>query len=110
MRIRIDLASLTVGCKFTVFALFYFVVKGNFPRTSSSGAYIWRGDLTEGFFALPLLGGLYLEGIIHEGAYFRNFCGISGSAFTVSTLFLLIRCEQTHSVTTFSQEINSKTL
>ena len=73
MRIRIDLASLTVGCKFTVFALFYFVVKGNFPSTSSSGAYIWRGDLTEGFLRYRFWGGLYLEGLIHGGAYFRNF-------------------------------------
>ena len=42
--------------------------------------------------------------------FFFEFYGISGSAFTVSTLFLLIRYEQTHSVTTFSQDINSKTL
>ena len=35
--------------KFTVFALFYFVFEGNFPNTSPRGAYIWRGDLTEGF-------------------------------------------------------------
>ena len=35
--------------KFTVFALFYFVCEGNFPGTSPWGAYIWRGDLTEGF-------------------------------------------------------------
>ena len=31
------------------------------------GAYIWRGDLTEGFLRY-LFGGL-----IHGGAYFRNF-------------------------------------
>ena len=36
------------------------------------GAYIRRGDLTEGFF-FTSLGGLYLEGLIHGGAYFRNF-------------------------------------
>ena len=34
----------------TVLALFYFVFEGNFPSTSpGGGAYIWRGDLTEGF-------------------------------------------------------------
>ena len=38
-----------VGIKFTVFALFYFVFEGNFPSTSPRRAYIWRGDLTEGF-------------------------------------------------------------
>ena len=45
----IDWASLIVGSKFTVFALFYFAFEGNFPSTSPWGAYIWTGDLTEGF-------------------------------------------------------------
>ena len=36
------------------------------------GAYIWRGDLTVGFYVTNL-GGLYLEGPIHGGAYFQNF-------------------------------------
>ena len=69
MRLKIDWASLIVGSKFTVFALFYFVFEGNFPSTSPRGAYIWRGDLTEGFFTLPVWGayvwrGLYMEGLI----------------------------------------------
>ena len=67
MRFKIDWASLIVGSKFTVSALFYFVVEGNFLSTSLPGAYIWRGDLTEGFlryrFGGPIVG----------GAYFRNF-------------------------------------
>ena len=49
LRFKIDWASLIVGSKLTVFALFYFVSEGNFPSASSRGAYIWRGDLT-GFF------------------------------------------------------------
>ena len=66
---KIDWASLIVGSKFTVFALFYFVFEGNFPSTSPRGAYIWRGDLTEVFFALPRWGayiwrGLYMKGLI----------------------------------------------
>ena len=74
MRFKIDWASLMVGSKFTVFALFYFVFEGNFPRTSPRGAYIWKGDLTEDFSRYPFnLGGLYLEGLIHGAAYFRNF-------------------------------------
>ena len=36
------------------------------------GAYIRRGDLTEGFLRYEF-GGLYLEWLIHGGAYFRNF-------------------------------------
>ena len=39
---------------------------------SPGGAYIWRGDLREGFLRYEF-GGLYLEGLIHGGAYFRNF-------------------------------------
>ena len=70
MRFKIGWASLIVGSKYIVFALFYFVLEGNFPGTSPRGAYIWRSDLTEGFLRSGL-GGLYLEGLIHGGAYFR---------------------------------------
>ena len=72
MCFKIDWASLKVGSKFTVFALFYFVFEGNFRSTSPRGAYIWRGDLTEAF-RVTSLGGLLLEGLIHGGAYFQNF-------------------------------------
>ena len=63
LRFKIDRASLIVGSKFTVFALFYFVFEGNFPSTSPQGAYIWREDLTEGFlryrFGWLIFGGAY---------------------------------------------------
>ena len=63
---KIDWASLIHGSKFTVFRLFHSVFDGNFLSTSPPGAYIWRGDLTEAFFALPVWGayiwrGLYME-------------------------------------------------
>ena len=65
MRFKIDRASLIVGSKFTVFTLFYFVFEGNFPSTSPRGAYIWRGDLTEGFCATGL--GAYIwRGLFSE--------------------------------------------
>ena len=60
MRFKIDWASLIPGRRFTVFALFYFAFEGG-------GAYIWRGDLTEGFL------GYECGGLIFGGAYFRNF-------------------------------------
>ena len=66
LRFKIDWASLIVGSKFTVFALFYFVFEGNFPSTSPRGAYIWRGDLMEGFLRYEF------GGFIFIGAYFRN--------------------------------------
>ena len=67
MRFKIDWASLIVGRKFTVFALFYFVFEGNFPSTSPRGVYIWRGDLTKGFLRWRF------GGLIDGGAYFSNF-------------------------------------
>ena len=70
MRFKINWASDIVGSKFTVFALFFFVYVGNFPSTSPRGAYIWRGDLTEGCLRYRF-GGLNLEGLIMmEGLIF----------------------------------------
>ena len=68
MHFKIDCAILIVESKFTILALFYFVFEGNFPSTSpGGGAYIWRGDLTEGFLRYRF------GGLIFGGAYFRNF-------------------------------------
>ena len=47
-------------------------IRGQIPSTSPPGAYIRRGTLTAGFFALRFWD-LYLEGLTHGGAYFRNF-------------------------------------
>ena len=74
MHFKINWASLIVGSKFTVFAMFYFVFEGNFPCTSSWGAYIWRSDLMEGFlhyrFGGLIFGGAYtwFGGLIFGGA------------------------------------------
>ena len=69
LRFKINWASLIVGSKFTILALFHFVFEGNFPSTSPRGAYIWRGDLMEGFLhyrfrGLKLGGAYYMEGLI----------------------------------------------
>ena len=61
---KIDRASLIVGSKFTVFALFYFV----FVKYKPPGAYL-EGRFNGGFFALLDWGayiwrGLYMEGLI----------------------------------------------
>ena len=79
MRFKINWASLIVGSKCTVLALFYFVFEGNFPSTSPRRVYIWRGDLTEGFLRYRFGGayiwrGLYTEGLIFGILrYFSNF-------------------------------------
>ena len=49
-----------------IYSLFYFVFEGNFQVQAPRGAYIWRGDLTEGFLRYEF------EGLVHGGAYFRN--------------------------------------
>ena len=59
MRFKIDWASLIVGRKFTVFALFYFVFEGNFSSTSPR-VLIFGGAISR----VTGLGRLYLEGLI----------------------------------------------
>ena len=85
MRLKIDWASLKVGSKFTVLALFYFVFEGmQFPSTSLWEAYIWRGDLTEGFLRYEL-GGLLFGAAYTWRGLFSEFYGIleKESLFTV---------------------------
>ena len=59
MRLKIDWASLIVGRKFSVYALFYFVFEGNLPISSPprglifGGAYTWRGLFSE-FYGMAL--------------------------------------------------------
>ena len=52
LRLKIDWATLIVGRKFIVFALFYFVVEGDFQVQAPRGlifvgAYTWRGLFSE---------------------------------------------------------------
>ena len=42
LRFKFDWASVIVGRKFTVFALFYFVFESNFQVPAPEGAYVWR--------------------------------------------------------------------
>ena len=73
LRFKIYWASLIVGRKFTVFPLIVLLcIWGQFPNTTTGGAYIWRGDLTKGSLRYEF-GSLYFAGLIHGGAYFRNF-------------------------------------
>ena len=61
------LGLLVMGRKFTIFALLYFEFEGKFQVQATRGAFIRRGDLTEGFLRYDF------EGLIFGGAYFRNF-------------------------------------
>ena len=73
MRFKIDWVSLIVGRKFAVFALFYFVLEGIFQVQAPGGLYLER----------RFNGGLGGGGLIHGGAYFRNF-----TVFCLSTMVL----------------------
>ena len=64
MRFKIDWVSLIVGRKFAVFALFYFVLEGNFQVQAPGGLYLER-RFNGGFF----LGGAY----IRRGLYMEGF-------------------------------------
>ena len=65
MRFKIDWASPIVG-------IFYFVFEGNF-HVQVLGGLIFGGAILRRVFCVTILGGLYLEGLIHGGVYFRNF-------------------------------------
>ena len=74
MSFEIDWDSLIVGRKFTGFALFHFVFEGNFQVQAPRGAYIWRGDLTEGFLRYRF-GGLIFGGAYTWRGLFSEFYG-----------------------------------
>ena len=61
------LGLLVVGRKFTIFALFFFVFEGKFQVQAPPGAYIRRGDLTEGFLRYDF-GGLFF-GILRYSSF-----------------------------------------
>ena len=69
LRFKIDWASLTVATKLTVFALFYFVLEGNFRvQSPGGGGGVYLDGRFNGGFLRYEFGGL-----IFGGAYFRNF-------------------------------------
>ena len=49
LRLKIDWASLIVGSKLTVFALFYLVFEGNFPSTSPSFRQNIKNSMIDGY-------------------------------------------------------------
>ena len=58
------------------FALFYFVFEGKFQVQAPQGAYIRRGDLTEGFLRYDF-GGLIFGGTYTWRGLFSEFYGIT---------------------------------
>ena len=56
LRFKINWASLIVGRKFTIFALFYFVFEGNFQVPAPRGSLYLEEQFNGGFFALRVWG------------------------------------------------------
>ena len=66
------------GKEITIFALFYFVFEGKFQVQVPRGAYIRRGDLTEGFLRYEF-GGLIFGGVYTWRGLFSEFYGTLSS-------------------------------
>ena len=64
MHFKTDWASLIVGSKFTVSALFYFAFEGNFPSTSTWGGLYLEGRFNRGYLELPAWGLIFLKRLI----------------------------------------------
>ena len=65
LRFKIDWASLVVGTKFPFFAVFYFVLEGNFQVQAPGGLYL-EGRFKGGFFALAVWGAYIWRGLFSE--------------------------------------------
>ena len=85
LRFKIDWASLIIRSKFTVLLC----ISGQFSKYNHRGAYIWSGDLTEGFFALPVWVAYFWRGLFSEfyGMWKRRACQI-GPAYDL--LFIIL--------------------
>ena len=100
-----------MGKKFTMSTLFYFVFDGRFQVQAPRGAYIRRGDLTEGFLRYDF-GGLTFGGADTWRGLFSEFYGILfvvlGHSFrreaagAVALVKFKIQCPQFFSKNTFS--------
>ena len=76
LRLKIDWPSLILGRKFTVFVCFTLhlrAVSQFKPPPGGGGGLIFGGAIQRRVFCVTSLRGLYLEGLIHGGAYFRDF-------------------------------------
>ena len=60
------LGWLVEGRKFIIFGLFYLVFKGKFQVQAPQGAYIRRGNLTEGFLRYKFWGADIWRGLFSE--------------------------------------------
>ena len=74
LRFKIEWASVIVGRKFTVFALFYFVFEGNY-QVQAPGALIFGGAIQRSFLRYEF-GGLLFRGAYTWRGLFSEFYGM----------------------------------
>ena len=74
MHFKIDWASFYWEGNLPFLLCFTFVFENKFHVQAPRGTYIRRGDLTEGFLRYDF------EGLMHGGAYFRNFTVLSSGS------------------------------
>ena len=71
-----------------LFLLSFILYLRAISKNKPPGAYIWRGDLTEGFWCYEF------EGLIHGGTYFRNFmvycCSITEEPLLLSVYLTIV--------------------
>ena len=72
LRLKIDWASLLLGRKTTVFLCFTLYLT-DISKYKPPAELIFGGAIERRVFCVTSLGGLYLEGLIRGGTYFRNF-------------------------------------
>ena len=84
MRFKIDWTSLIVGRKFTVFALFYFVLEGNFQIQAPRGGLHLEGRFNGGYLRYEF-GGLILGGAYTWRDLFSEFYGMWPILFTITS-------------------------
>ena len=88
-----------MGRKFTIFALFYFVFEGKFQVQAPRGAYIRRGDLTEGFLRYDF-GGLIFGGAYTWRGLFSQFYGISSKLNLIFGIHVMVNIDSYKKVST----------
>ena len=101
MRFEIDWASVIVGSKFTIFALFYFVICGQFSKYKPPEGLYLEGRFNRGFFVLPVWGAYIWRGLYMVTLIFGilRYVGKSSSSLYYLSIFLAAQSQPSHNKT-----------
>ena len=90
LRFKIDWASFIFGINLPFLLCFPLYLRAIFQVQAPGGAYIWRGDLTEGFLRYRF-GGLIFGGAYTWRVLFSEFYGILKVTFQSDAYVLKFR-------------------